>query len=161
VDIHTDHVTLHLLTFDEAERILRLRHPDDEPWAPGYPSIEQRDYLQAYLVELRTGRAADNWQAQLRRTTDGLVIGGAGVTGPPDARGSVIAGYEIEPTLPDEGFGAEIVGALLEVARQMGARRVTTSTPLLDPLRQDAYRRCGFAETSRSSGGVHLAVNLD
>ena len=62
--------------------------------------------------------------------------------------------------MPDEDLRVEIVGALLDVARGMGARRVTTSTPRNDPTRQDAYLRAGLAETSRTEGAVHFAADL-
>jgi RimJ/RimL family protein N-acetyltransferase len=160
VDIHTKNVTLHLLSFEEADRVLRFQHRDDEPWAPGYPSVEQVDYLQAYLVELRSPHPDSYWQSQLRRRRDGLVIGGAGVTGPPDERGSVVIGYEIDPSVPEEGFGPEIVGALLDVAEEMGATRATTATRSNDPVRQHAYLLSGLHETSRGSGIVHFAIDL-
>jgi len=161
VDIHTDNVILHLLTFDETERILRFQHDDGELWAPGYPSMEQIDYLQAYLVELRSANPGAYWQSQLRRRRDGLVIGGAGVTGPPDARGAVVIGYEIDPTVPEEDFGVEVVDALLDVAVEMGAARATTSSRRNDPVRQHSYLRCGLHETSRSSGVIHFAIDFD
>jgi len=160
VDIHTEHVILHLLTFDETQRILRFQHGPDEPWATGYPSEEQVDYLTAYLVELRGTRPANYWQSQLRRRRDGLVIGGAGVTGPPDARGSVVIGYEIDPTVPDDDFGVEIVDALLDVAEEMDARRAVTSTRVNDIVRQNAYLRAGLTETSRSGAIIHFAIDF-
>lgn len=160
MDVHTEHVTLHLLSFEETERILRRNPRAGDVWASGYPSIEQVDFLQAYLVELRTARAGTHWQAQLRRRSDDLVIGGAGVTGPPDARGAVTIGFEIDPSLPDEPYGHEIVLALLDVARDMEARRVTTSTRSDDPGRQDSYRRAGLIETSRTVDGVSFAIDL-
>ena len=161
MDIHTNNVTLHLLTFEETERILRFQHPSDEPWATGYPSTEQIDYLQSYLIELRSANPGAYWQAQLKRRRDGLVIGGAGVTGPPDARGAVVIGYEIDPSVPEEDFGVEIVDALLDVAIEMGAARATTSTRRNDPIRQHAYLRSGLHETSRSSGVIHFAIDFD
>lgn len=160
MDIHTTHVSLHLLTFEEAERVLRFQHRDDEPWAPGYPSTEQVDFLEAYLVELRSARPGAYWQSQVSRRVDGLVIGGAGVTMLRDPRQSAVIGYEVDPTVPDEDFGVEIVEALLGVAREMGARRATTSTRRDDPIRQHSYLRSGLVETSRSDGVVHFAVDL-
>jgi RimJ/RimL family protein N-acetyltransferase len=160
VDIHTDNVSLHLLTYEETERILRFQHSDLDPWAPGYPSTEQVDYLEAYLIELRSARPGAYWQSQLRRRRDGLVIGGAGVTATTDSKSSVVIGYEIDPTVPEEGFGVEIVGALLDVAREMGASRATTSTRRDDPVRQHAYLLSGMRETSRSDGIVHFAYDV-
>ena len=160
MDIHTTNVTMHLLSYEEAARVLRFQHPATESWAPGYPSVEQVDYLQAYLLELRGPKPASYWQSQLRRRRDGLVIGGAGVTGPLDSRGGVIIGYEIDPSVLEEGFGPEIVGALLDVARGMGARRATTSTRADDPVRQDAYLRSGLLETSRTGSQVHFAIDF-
>jgi RimJ/RimL family protein N-acetyltransferase len=160
VDIHTTNVTLHLLSYEEAARVLRYQHPASELWATGYPSVEQVDYLQAYLLELRGPKPSSYWQSQIRRRRDGLVIGGAGVTGPVDVRGAVIIGYEIDPTVPEEGFGPEIVGALLDVARGMGARRATTSTRATDPVRQEAYLRSGLLETTRTASQVHFAIDF-
>jgi RimJ/RimL family protein N-acetyltransferase len=160
VDIHTTNVTLHLLSYEEADRVLRFQHRADENWATGYPSVEQVDYLQAYLLELRGPMPSSYWQSQLRRRSDGLVIGGAGVTGPPDSRGAVTIGYEIDPSQPEEGFGPEIVRALIDVARGMGARRATTSTRANDPVRQDAYLQAGLSETSRTDSVVHFVIDL-
>lgn len=159
VDIRMPNVSLHLLTFEETERILRFQLLPGETWAPGYPSVEQRDYLEAYLVELRSPRSDTKWQAQLRRGSDGLVIGGAGVTGPPDERGSVVVGFEVDRTVIDEDYGVEIVEALLRVARDMGATRAHTSAPIGD-ARDLAYLRNGFVETSRDLGSAYFAIDL-
>lgn len=140
--------------------MLRRQPLDDETWAPGYPSLEQVDYLEAYLVELRASKPDTKWQAQIRRRSDGCAIGGAGVTGPPDATGAVVVGFEVDPTAGGEDYGVEIVSALLSVARGMGARRAVTSTPPADGIRPRAYLLNGFEVTDREVGAVHFTAEL-
>jgi RimJ/RimL family protein N-acetyltransferase len=160
VDVQTKQLVLHELTAEETQRVLRRERAADEVWAPGYPTSEQVDYLEAYLVELRTTRPGTQWQSQMRRRVDGLVIGGAGVTGPPNAEGELVVGYEIDATAPDEDYGVEVVAALLHAAREMGGRRAITSTPLFDVVRQDAYLRNGFTMTRQDDASAYFEIEL-
>lgn len=160
VDLETPKLVLHQLTLDETQQILRRQKPDGQVWAAGYPSIEQVDYLEAYIVEVRSPDHDSKWQSQLRRRSDGLVIGGAGVTGPVDDRGAIVIGFEVDPSVPDDDYGPEIVEALLAVARGMGAVRAMSSTRIGDELRLGAYRRCGFSETIRDES-VYVERAID
>ena len=159
MDVHGGQLDLHLLNLEEAERIVHRQRLPHETWAPGYPSFEQIDYMEAYLLELRLPRAKDYWQAQLRRRIDGLVVGGAGVTGPPDAGGAVVIGYELTAGMPDELYGVDILRALIGVARAMGATRVTTSLSENDPRRQ-IYLEAGLDEVRRAHRVVHLGRDI-
>jgi RimJ/RimL family protein N-acetyltransferase len=136
--------------------VLRQQRALGEKWADDYPSMEQIDYLQAFLVEASSGRPRDFWQSQLRRLTDGLVVGGAGVTGPPDATGTVVIGYELAGGLSDAQHGAAIVLALVQVAREMGAKRVTTNLFEDDVVRRQVYADAGLTEVSRDGRVVYL-----
>lgn len=147
---------LHPLTIDEAERVLRRQRLDGEQWATGYPSFEQIDFLEAYLVEARSPHPERYWQSQLRRRIDGLVVGGAGVTGPPDDEGAVVVGYELAAGLSDELYGVDIVTALVGVAREMSATRVTATLFDDDLVRRQVYLGAGLNEVRREGRVVHF-----
>jgi len=156
VDIRAGQLELHLLTADDAERVLRRQPRAGERWAIDYPSFEQLDYLRAYLVELESAHPENFWQSQLRRRIDGLVVGGAGVTGPPDEQGAVVIGYELAAEVSDSLHGTDIVLALIEVARGMGARRVTTNVFDDDQVRRHVYFAAGLSESRRDGRVVYL-----
>lgn len=156
VDVRTKNLVLHLLTAEEAERVLRRQRLPGELWASDYPSFEQVDYLEAYVVEARLAHPEFYWQSQLRRRSDGLVVGGAGVTGPPDAEGAVVIGYELAGGLRDEQYGAEVLTALVDVARQMGATRVTATIFDDEPALLAAYVTAGLNEVRRDGRVIHL-----
>lgn len=159
MDVHAGQLDLHLLTLEEAERLVHRQRLAHETWAPGYPSFEQIDYLEAYLLELSSPHPKDYWQAQLRRRIDGLVVGGAGVTGPPDAGGAVVIGYELTAGMPDELYGVDILRALIGVARTMGANRVTASMGENDDRRQ-IYLEAGLDEVRRAHRVVHFGHDI-
>jgi len=160
VDVRAGQLDLHLLTAEEAERVVRRQRLPGETWAKDYPSFEQIDFLEAYLVEARSPHPKDYWQAQLLRRKDGLVVGGAGVTGPPDDEGAVVIGYELAGGLPDEQYGVDIIRALVDVARDMGATRVTTTVFDTDPVRRQVYVDAGLNEVRREGRVVHLGRYL-
>ena len=133
----------------------RQRLPD-ENWAPDYPSFEQIDFLEAFVLEAHSPHPKYYWQSQLRRRIDGLVVGGAGVTGPPDTEGAVVIGYELAGGLPDELHGVDIVTALIGVAREMEAARVTATVFDDDAVRLRVYLDAGLNEVRREGRVVHL-----
>jgi hypothetical protein len=156
VDVVAGELVLHPLTADEAERVLNRQLVPGEKWASEYPSVVQADFLAAYAIEARSPQHAWHWQSQVRRRSDGLVIGGAGVTGPADERGSVIIGYELVGELSDAVHGVEVVRALIEIAREMGARRVSTDVFEDDQVRRHVYFGAGLSEVSRDGRVVYL-----
>lgn len=156
MDARAGQLELHLLTVEEAERVVHRQRLANETWAADYPSFEQIDFLEAYLVEARSPHPKDYWQAQLRRRIDGLVVGGAGVTGPPDAEGAVVIGYELAGGLSDELHGVDVVKALVGVARDMKAERVTATVFDNDTVRRQVYLDAGLNEVRRDGRVVHL-----
>ncbi len=156
MDVRTKQLVLHLLTVEETESVLRRQRPEGENWAPDYPSFEQIDFLEAYLLEARSPNPQNYWQSQLRRRSDGLVVGGAGVTGPPGDEGAVVIGYELAGGLRDDQYGVEVVQALIDVARDMGAGRVTATVFTDDLARRQVYIDAGLNEVVREGRVVHL-----
>jgi hypothetical protein len=160
VDVRAGELDLHPLTAEEAERVLRGQVAPGESWAAGYPSMVQVQYLRAYVIESRSAEREHHWQCQLRRRSDGLVVGGAGVTGPVDAEGAVVIGYELVDELSDTVHGLHIVLALIEIARGMGATRVTTDLFDHDQVRRHVYFGAGLNEVRREGHVVYLAADI-
>jgi hypothetical protein len=160
MDVRAGELDLHLLTAEEAQLILQNRPGPTEVWATDYPSVEQVDFLEAYVLEARSADRAHHWQSQLRRRSDGLVVGGAGVDGPPDAHGAVVVGYQLCGGLSDALHGRDIVLALVDVARDMGARSVTSNVFDDDLLRRQVYLDAGLTETRHEGRVLHLARDV-
>ena len=160
MDVIAGQVVLHPLAVDEVERVLRRQLAPGEKWAVDYPTDVQVDYLQAYLIETRSPQHEWVWQAQVRRRIDGLVVGGAGVTGPPDERGTLVIGYELAAEMSDAEHGVGIVRALIEVAREMGAKRVITDVFDDVQLRRHVYFGAGFSELRRDGRVVYLERDM-
>lgn len=156
MDVIAGQVVLHPLTADEAERIAHRQQAPGEKWAADYPSAIQVDYLQAFVIEARSPEHKWFWQSQVRRRIDGLIGGGAGVTGPPDENGVVVIGYELASELSDSLHGVDIVQALIVIAREMGAQRVTTNVFDDDQVRRHVYFAAGFNEVLRDGRVVYL-----
>ena len=62
------------------------------------------------------------------------LIGNGGFVSSPDTTGTVEIGYEIAPEFRDQGYATEAAGALVEIAREAGARAVIAhSLPFPNP----------------------------
>ena len=160
MDVVAGQLVLRELTADDAERIVRGQRLPGEEWAAEYPSLVQLDYLEAYAIEARSRHPEHHWQSQIRRGSDGLVVGGAGVTGPPDELGAVVIGYELVSTLGDAVRGVDIVRALIDIARRMGAKSVTTNVFDDDQVRRHVYFGAGLTEVQRDGRVVYLERSL-
>lgn len=77
--------------------------------------------------------------------TDGLLIGSAGLYGPPDALGEVQAGFSIVPSYRRKGLASEALKGLIDFCRASGmVKAIVTNTLAGD----------------EASGGVMLLVGL-
>lgn len=160
MELRAGQLDLHLLTVEETERILRGQVVPGERWARGYPSAMQLDYLRAWAIEARSPNREQHWQGQVRRRSDGVVVGGAGITGPVDAEGAVVIGYELVSEANDAMSGVDVVRALLGLARGMGATRATSDVFANDQLRRHVYFAAGFTESRREGRVVFLAADI-
>ena len=161
MDPTADTVTLHQLTVEEAQAILRGQKTGDTEWAPGFPSFEHVDFLKAFIADSTAHRAPGPFGLYLViLENQKLVIGGAGFVRPPDADGSVEIVVELEPLVRKQGYGSEAIAALVAIARANGARRVTTGTSVENAAGQRAIERGGLAETGRDEWIVNYAVDF-
>jgi RimJ/RimL family protein N-acetyltransferase len=161
VDITTPRLTLNLYTAEAAERVLAGVRQPDHVWAPSFPLFEEIDFLRALVIE--RSRFIDpgvfgHYQVQLREGNE--VIGGAGFFGPPDDTGAVEIIFGLVPEHLGNGYAAEIVEALVQVATDHGARAVTAVVPTSTPKSHAALLKGGLTEVARDESFVHFARRL-
>ena len=161
MDVETEHLRLHPLQTEEAARIVRQDKRPGEHWASGFPTIEQVDFLTAFISDTAARRdpGAFGLFIVVRREDD-LVIGGAGFFGPPDEFGAVEIVVELDRSMRGHGYGPQVIAALVEIARSNDADFVITSTSVGNVSGQHAIEQGGLAEVVRDESIVHYALDL-
>jgi len=161
MDVETEHLRLHSLGADEAAHIVRQDRRPGERWASGFPTVEQVDFLSAFIVDATARHDPGEFGLFLvARREDDLVIGGAGFFGPPDEFGAVELVVEVDRSLRGLGYGSEVIAALIHIARDNGADFVITSTSVANVSVQRAIERGGLVEVVRDESIVHYALDL-
>ena len=161
MDVESERLRLHPLTVDEAARIVRQDRRLGELWASGFPTVEQVDFLLAFIADSAARRDPGAFGLFIvTRIEDSLVIGGAGFFGPPDEFGAVEIVVELDRSVRRLGYGSEVITALISVARSNGADFVITSTSVANVSGQRAIERGGLTEVVRDESIVHYAADL-
>lgn len=161
MDVETERLRLHPLTVEEASRIVRQERRLGELWASGFPTVEQVDFLMAFIADSAARRDPGAFGLSVVvRSEDGMVIGGAGFFGPPDEFGAVEIVVELDRSVRKLGYGSEVIAALVGVARASGADFVITSTTVSNVSGQHAIENGGLSEVVRDESIVHYAVDL-
>lgn len=161
MDVESEHLRLHPLTVDEAARIVRQDRRAGELWARGFPTLEQVDFLTAFIADSAARRDPGAFGLFIVvRREDSLVIGGAGFFGPPDEFGAVEIVVELDRSVRRLGYGSQVIASLVDIARANGADYVITSTSVGNVSGQHAIEQGGLAEVVRDESIVHYAVDL-
>jgi RimJ/RimL family protein N-acetyltransferase len=161
MDVESERLRLHPLTVDEAARIVRQDKRPGDLWASGFPTLEQVDFLTAFIADSAARRdpGAFGLFIVIRRE-DGLVVGGAGFFGPPDEFGAVEIVVELDRSVRRLGYGSEVIGLLIARARENGADFVITSTSVSNLPGQRAIEHGGLTEVVRDESIVHYGLDL-
>lgn len=161
MDVESEHLLLHALQVDEAARIVRYERRPGELWAAGFPTVEQVDFLTAFIADSAARRDPGPFGLFLVvRREDRFVMGGAGFFGPPDEFGAVEIVVELDRSMRRLGYGTEVIATLVAHARSNGADYVITSTTVGNVAGQHAIEQGGLAEVVRDESIVHYAVDL-
>lgn len=151
-------VSLEPITPRTARRIVeRDEHPEDR-WHPEYPFVDELDPLRSLAQSASPDPVFTMYL--LRRTSDGLAVGGLGFFGPPDAQGTVELGYGLVPAARGRGLAAEAVTIALRTAAQGGAHLVSADTTTDNIASQRVLLAAGFAETARTGTVVAYGCAL-
>jgi len=162
VDVETERLSLHLFSADDAKGVLRGIHKPGQRWAREYPAFFELDLLSSLVHERESGidpGPFSQYQVSLR---DGnIVIGGAGFFGPPDEFNALEISFGIAPDFFGQRYGAEIVAAMVQIARDNGARFVIATARVSDIGTQKSLGHGGLAEVVRDESTVHFGLEFD
>ncbi|MFH9721789.1 GNAT family N-acetyltransferase [Streptomyces sp. NPDC017254] len=170
--VATARLLLHPLTVGEAERIVAGEPADGDRWGAGYPADGDVAGARGFLrVWGESGDPGVFGAYELRLLDTGVAVGGIGFHGPPDEIGVVTVGYGVVPAVRGQGYAAEALRALVEIARRagvagvkgdadlgnVGSHRVMEAAGMVcvaeDARLRHFYR--GFQEASCRSGRAH------
>ncbi|WNI20835.1 GNAT family N-acetyltransferase [Streptomyces sp. ITFR-16] len=149
-DLLSDHVEtprllLRPLGPADAERVRDNTPAEGARWAPGYPSPGERGAAGRFLDTCATREDPTPFCSyEIRRREDGLVIGGMGFHGAPDANGYVTIGYGLVPSAQGMGYASEALRALLLFAREQGVAGVHGDTGLDNLASQHVMTAAGM-----------------
>ena len=93
----------------------------------------------------------------MTESATGTPVGSCGFKGPPDAKGVVEIAYAVDPAWRGRGYAKEAVSALIDFAREAGARTVRAHTLPEQGPSPRVLTACGFAfigETVDPEDGV-------
>jgi len=158
VIIDTARLTLEPIGAELAHRILARDEQPGDAWHPDYPFVDELDPLRS-LADAGTP-ASDFGMYLLRRTSDGLAIGGFGFFGPPDDTGTVEFGYGLIPSARGAGLATEAVIAGLIFAGTKGARRAIADTEIANGPSRNVLVKAGLRETRRDGATVFFERDL-
>ncbi|MFB8033531.1 GNAT family N-acetyltransferase [Streptomyces sp. NPDC056004] len=143
--IVTPRLLLRLMNGSDALRVLSGTPDEGDRWAPGYPSPGEMAAAERFLDTCATtGDPSPFGSYEIRRRTDGLVIGGMGFHGAPDENGEVTIGYGLAPSARGMGYASEALRALLLFAREQGVSRVHGDSDLDNTASQRVMEAVGM-----------------
>lgn len=152
-------VTLEPISPDLARRILDRSERSGDAWHPEYPFTDEL----APLSSLASSNAPHPVFTMylVRRSSDGLAVGGLGFFGPPDAGGRVELGYGIVPAARGAGLATAALRGALRLAREAGASRAAAETGSTNLASQRVLTATGFAEVTRRDDVVLFERSLE
>jgi RimJ/RimL family protein N-acetyltransferase len=153
MDIETPRLRLEPITPELARRIVARDERPGDDWHPDYPFEDE-------LVPLGGLAAASDPDPDftlylIRRTADGLAVGGIGFFGPPDPTGRIEFGYGLIADARGAGLATEAVRAALDFAASRGARSAAADTDLDNVASQHVLEKAGLVEVRRDESLVY------
>jgi RimJ/RimL family protein N-acetyltransferase len=159
-DIVTSRLILHAIDEPEARRIAaRVAGPDDA-WAPDYPFGGDLAAVGMFIrATEQLGDQRPFGYYQIRTSSGGVAVGGAGFKGPPHEE-SVEVGYGLAPSARGHGYAAEAVTALLSLAASHGLATVLADTTGDNIASQRTLERAGFVLVGTDADLQRYEVSL-
>jgi RimJ/RimL family protein N-acetyltransferase len=147
VILHGALTTLEPITPELAARVVARDERPDDDWHAEYPFADELDPLRSLATASEVD--PDFTMYLVRRTSDGLAVGGFGFFGPPDATGTVEFGYGLVSSARGAGLATEAVGLALDRAAVCGARVAVADTDVTNTASQRVLESNGLAEVDR------------
>lgn len=153
-DLQTPRLSLHAIDTAEGERIVARRAAAEDAWAEDYPFDGDVIGVTAFLrATAAHGDQRPFGCYRITRTADGKAIGGIGFKGQPN-NGCVEVGYGLAPSARGNGYAAEALAALLNVAADHELSRVVADTDKSNLASQRTLQRAGFHQVG-SNGDLY------
>jgi RimJ/RimL family protein N-acetyltransferase len=128
-DLVTERLTLHPMSFLEAEHVAAGEPGDGDLWGRGYPAEGDMAGARRYLTTCAiSGDPRPFGAYEIRRRDDGRAIGGIAFHGAPDENLTVTIGYGLVPSEQGQGYASEALRALLRFAEDKGISCVNGDT---------------------------------
>lgn len=151
-DLHTDRLTLHLLTVEEGRRIVDATPGEQDTWAEDFPMQDDRDGVKGFLGAAEAGHDAGPFGCY-RIDRDGAAIGTIGFYGPPDEEGQVMFGYGLVPAARGNGYATEALAGLVAFCRAHAeVRAMVADTDTDNTASQRVLDKTGFALVKEENG---------
>lgn len=143
--VATSRLRLHLLTVEEARRIVDTNPSDTDRWAEDFPMQDDRDAAGGFLKAAEAGLDAGLFGCYRIEDADGVAIGTIGFYGPPDADGHVVIGYGLVPGSRGRGIATEAVEGVAAFCRShRDVRAIVADTEKDNVASQRVLIKCGF-----------------
>jgi len=140
---------LHVITPDEARRIVAGAPLPGDRWHPEYPLTDELDVLRP----LADHPAPDPvFGLMMILDAAGLAVGGIGFFGPPDADGGVEIGYGLVPSARGQGLATAALTEVLAIAVEHGVKVLRASTDPANLPSSRVLERAGFWELPWNDG---------
>jgi RimJ/RimL family protein N-acetyltransferase len=160
-DVETSRLRLHAIDVAEGQRIVGRSPEPTDVWADDFPFDGDVGAVRNYLhATAEAGEQRPFGYYRITRLADGRAIGGIGFKGQP-ANGCVEIGYGLVPSARGEGYAAEAVAALLELAADHGVSRTIADTALDNIASQRTLIRAGFRMVRTDAELQHYEANLN
>lgn len=130
-DLLTDRLILHPFSIEEAKRVAAAERGPDTNWAPDYPAEGEQTGARMFVRACEAvGDPHPFGGYEIRRASDGQAIGGIGFHGGPDENCAVEIGYGLSESARGQGYAAEAVRRMVELAREQGVTGFLGNTDL-------------------------------
>ncbi|WP_406457834.1 GNAT family N-acetyltransferase [Streptomyces sp. NBC_00876] len=160
--LRTTRLLLRPMGVADAEQIIAGAPANGASWAPGYPSPGDRAAATRFLGACADiGDPSPFGSYEIARREDGLVIGGMGFHGAPDAQGHVTIGYGLAPSARGMGYASEALRALLHFARDRGVVCVHGDTDLDNIASQRVMTAAGMHLVDEDAQLKHYRIDWD
>jgi RimJ/RimL family protein N-acetyltransferase len=159
-DVRTSRLQLHAIDVAEAERIFARCAGPADVWVDDFPFEGDVGAVGSFLrATAALGEQRPFGYYRITRLSDKRAVGGIGFKGQPDG-GCVEIGYGLAPSARGNGYAAEAITALLNVATDHGLFRVIADTTPDNIASQRALIRAGFRLVSTNAELRHYEVVL-
>ncbi|MFE0704830.1 GNAT family N-acetyltransferase [Streptomyces sp. NPDC058872] len=155
--VATERLLLRPLTASDAERTVARAPAPGDLWGDGYPldgDVRAATGFLRGVAEHGDPGVFRPYEVRLRES--GVVVGGIGFHGPPDALGVVTVGYGLLPDARGKGYASEALRALLEVARAAGVAGAKGDADLDNPASHRVMEAAGMRCVAEAGGLRHF-----